>query len=46
MVGLLEDLSVRLARLEYVLPAQDLSIPLGRMIARPRSGFVIEAVRA
>ncbi|MFJ4675423.1 cytochrome P450 [Kitasatospora sp. NPDC088783] len=46
VVELLEDLSVRLARLEYVLPAQDLSIRLGRMIARPRSGFVIEAVRA
>ncbi|MFB7950150.1 cytochrome P450 [Kitasatospora phosalacinea] len=46
VVGLLEDLSVRLARLEYVLPAQDLAIPLGRMIARPSSGFVIEAVRA
>ncbi len=46
VVGLLEDLSVRLARLEYTLPAQDLTVRLGRMVARPRSGFVIEAVRA
>ncbi|MFI1523184.1 cytochrome P450 [Kitasatospora cineracea] len=45
-VGLLEGLSVRLARLEYTLPAQDLTVRLGRTVARPRSGFVIEAVRA
>ncbi|MEW1914611.1 cytochrome P450 [Kitasatospora sp. NPDC085895] len=44
VIGLLEALSQRLALLDYTLPSQDLSIPLGRMIARPRSGFVIEAV--
>ncbi|MDY0810630.1 cytochrome P450 [Kitasatospora purpeofusca] len=41
VVGLLESLSRRLARMEYTVPEQDLAIPLGRMIARPRSGFVI-----
>ncbi len=41
VVGLLESLCPRLARLDYTVPEQDLGIPLGRMIARPRSGFVI-----
>ncbi|WP_033819650.1 cytochrome P450, partial [Kitasatospora sp. MBT63] len=45
VVGLLESLSQRLARLEYTVPDQDLTITLHRMIPRPRSGFVIEAVR-
>ncbi|CAM5526582.1 Cytochrome P450 OS=Kitasatospora aureofaciens OX=1894 GN=GCM10010502_54870 PE=4 SV=1 [Kitasatospora aureofaciens] len=41
MVGLLESLAPRLARLDYTVPDQDLTIALGRVIARPRSGFVI-----
>jgi fatty-acid peroxygenase len=45
-VGLLQALAVRLARLEYTLPAQDLSIPLHRMPTRPRSGIVLTGVRA
>ncbi|MEE1940249.1 cytochrome P450 [Streptomyces sp. TRM 70361] len=44
-VALLRALSVRLARLEYRVPEQDLSIPLRRVPARPRSGFVIADVR-
>ncbi|MER8187227.1 cytochrome P450 [Kitasatospora sp. NPDC094015] len=46
VLGILESLAQRLARLEYTVPDQDLTIPLGRMIARPRSGFVLEGVRA
>lgn len=34
-----------MARLEYEVPAQDLRIPLTRMPARVRSGFVMESVR-
>ncbi|MEU1053199.1 cytochrome P450 [Streptomyces sp. NPDC005876] len=45
-VGLLEALAVRLARLEYTLPGQDLSIPLRRIPTRPRSGVVLTGVRA
>ncbi|MFF4381186.1 cytochrome P450 [Kitasatospora sp. NPDC001547] len=41
VVGLLESLAPRLARLDYTVPDQDLGIPLSRVIARPRSGFVI-----
>ncbi|GGW60198.1 fatty-acid peroxygenase [Streptomyces lucensis JCM 4490] len=44
-IGLLEALAARLARLEYTVPEQDLSIPLGRMPTRPRSGFVMTGVR-
>lgn len=46
VLGLLESLAVRLARLEYDVPAQDLRIPLRRVPTRPRSGFVISGVRA
>ncbi|MFC8869271.1 cytochrome P450 [Streptomyces sp. NPDC057148] len=45
-VGLLEALAVRLARLEYTVPAQDLRIPLRRIPTRPRSGFAVTGVRA
>jgi fatty-acid peroxygenase len=44
-VALLAALGPRLARLEYDVPEQDLRIPLNRIPARVRSGFVIEAVR-
>jgi fatty-acid peroxygenase len=40
-VALLTDLSRRLARLEYTLPPQDLTISLARVPARPRSGVVV-----
>jgi len=43
-VALLAALAVRLARLDYAVPRQDLSIPLGRIPARPRSGFRIAHV--
>ncbi len=46
VLGLLESLAVRLARLEYDVPGQDLRIPLRRVPARPRSGFVISGVHA
>ncbi|WP_217254839.1 cytochrome P450 [Streptomyces sp. AC602_WCS936] len=45
-VGLLEALAVRLARLEYTVPEQDLRIPLRRIPTRPRSGFAVTGVRA
>ncbi|OMI85282.1 cytochrome [Streptomyces sp. M1013] len=45
-VGLLASLAVRLARLEYTVPEQDLRIPLRRIPTRPRSGFAVTAVRA
>ncbi|GAA4973258.1 cytochrome P450 [Streptomyces hyderabadensis] len=45
-VGLLESLAVRLARLEYTVPGQDLRIPLRRVPTRPRSGFAVTGVRA
>ncbi|MEE1831634.1 cytochrome P450 [Streptomyces sp. SP17KL33] len=44
-VALLRALGPRLARLTYDVPAQDLRIPLTRMPARVRSGFVMESVR-
>ncbi|NGO08891.1 cytochrome P450 [Streptomyces sp. HC44] len=44
-VGLLEALATRLARLEYDVPDQDLTIPLRRIPTRPRSGVVIAGVR-
>jgi fatty-acid peroxygenase len=44
-VALLSALAVRLARLEYVLPEQDLSISLRRIPARPASRVVLAAVR-
>ncbi|MTE22218.1 cytochrome P450 [Streptomyces sp. TRM43335] len=44
-VALLTALSVRLARLAYEVPAQDLRIPLRRVPTRPRSGFVVTNVR-
>ncbi|MDG9728035.1 cytochrome P450 [Streptomyces sp. DH41] len=45
-VGLLESLAVRLARLEYTVPEQDLRIPLRRIPTRPRSGFAVTGVHA
>jgi fatty-acid peroxygenase len=45
-VALLSSLAVRLARLEYSLPDQDLTISLRRLPARPASGVVLTAVRA
>jgi fatty-acid peroxygenase len=45
-VALLAALALRLARLEYEVPEQDLTIPLDRIPARPASGFVITGVRA
>ncbi|MFF4985398.1 cytochrome P450 [Streptomyces sp. NPDC001046] len=44
-IALLAALAPRLARLEYEVPEQDLRIPLNRLPARIRSGFVIESVR-
>jgi fatty-acid peroxygenase len=41
-VALLSALAVRLGRLEYVAPEQDLSIALHRIPARPASGVVLE----
>ena len=40
-VALLAALCVRLARLPFVVPEQDLSISLRRIPARPRSGMVL-----
>ncbi|MCZ2830824.1 cytochrome P450 [Modestobacter sp. VKM Ac-2986] len=44
-VALLSALAVRLARLEYRLPPQDLGISLSRIPARPASGVVLSGVR-
>ncbi|MGW0564937.1 cytochrome P450 [Streptomyces sp. NPDC003016] len=44
-IALLEALSIRLARLQYEVPAQDLTIPLRRIPTRPRSGLRITEVR-
>ena len=44
-VALLSALVVRLARLEYVLPDQDLTISLRRIPARPASRMVLTGVR-
>ena len=38
---LLSALAVRLARLDADVPDQDLSIPLRRIPAKPRSGIVL-----
>jgi fatty-acid peroxygenase len=43
-VALLQALITRLARLDYEVPAQDLSISLRRIPARPASGFVLTPV--
>ena len=40
-VALLAELCTRLARLEYEVPDQDLTISLSRIPARPRSGVVL-----
>jgi fatty-acid peroxygenase len=45
-VALLETLSVRLAALDYRVPAQDLTIPLHRIPTRPASGFVLAPARS
>ncbi|MEU0271703.1 cytochrome P450 [Streptomyces sp. NPDC006307] len=44
-IALLEALSIRLARLRYDVPEQDLAIPLGRIPTRPRDGVRIAGVR-
>ena len=41
-VAVLSALAVRLARLQFDLPEQDLGIPLHRIPARPRSGIVLQ----
>jgi len=41
-IALLAALAPRLARLDYRVPEQDLSISLRRMPARPRSGVVLD----
>jgi fatty-acid peroxygenase len=38
---MLRTLTVRLARLDYEVPEQDLTISLRRVPARPASGFVL-----
>ena len=45
-VVLLSALAVRLARLHYDVPEQDLSISLSRIPAKPASGVVVTGVRA
>ncbi|WP_188192056.1 cytochrome P450 [Nonomuraea sp. SYSU D8015] len=40
-IALLQTLAVRLARLDYDVPQQDLTISLRRIPARPASGFVM-----
>jgi fatty-acid peroxygenase len=42
-IALLQALGVRLARLDYNLPEQDLTISLRRIPARPRSGIILTA---
>ncbi|MBM7093590.1 cytochrome P450 [Streptomyces sp. S12] len=44
-VGVLEALTQRLARLEYTVPEQNLTIALHRVPTRPRSGVVVTGVR-
>lgn len=44
-VALLATLAVRLARLDYEVPEQDLTISLRRIPALPRSRFVMQEVR-
>ncbi|RIV39101.1 cytochrome P450 [Micromonospora radicis] len=45
-VALLRALSIRLARLDYQVPDQDLDIPLHRIPTRPNSGVEIVVVAA
>ncbi|MFC9165965.1 cytochrome P450 [Streptomyces fungicidicus] len=44
-VGVLEALAVRLARMEYTVPEQNLAIPLHRVPTRPQSGVLLSGVR-
>jgi fatty-acid peroxygenase len=44
-VALLSALAVRLARLDYEVPDQDLTIPLRRIPTRPGSGLILTGVR-
>lgn len=44
-VGVLEALAVRLARMEYTVPEQNLTIPLHRVPTRPHSGVFLSGVR-
>ncbi|WP_081240846.1 cytochrome P450 [Streptomyces viridosporus] len=44
-LGVLEALAVRLARLEYTVPEQNLTIPLNRVPTRPHSGVLLTDVR-
>ncbi|MFJ9661433.1 cytochrome P450 [Streptomyces griseoflavus] len=44
-VGVLEALAGRLARLEYTVPEQNLTIPLNRVPTRPHSGVLLAGVR-
>jgi fatty-acid peroxygenase len=44
-IVLLQTLVTRLARLDYEVPPQDLTIPLHRIPTRPRSGLVIAGMR-
>ncbi|MEZ3180626.1 cytochrome P450 [Streptomyces pimonensis] len=44
-VGVLEALAVRLARTEYTVPEQNLTIPLHRVPTRPHSGVLLSGVR-
>ncbi|MFE0590804.1 cytochrome P450 [Micromonospora echinospora] len=44
-VALLRALAVKLARLDHILPDQDLAIPLRRIPTRPRSGLLVEVRR-
>ena len=45
-VALLSALAVRLARLDYTLPEQDLTISLSRSPAKPASGVVMTGISA
>ncbi|EFL37606.1 cytochrome P450 152A1 [Streptomyces griseoflavus Tu4000] len=44
-VGVLEALAVRLARMEYTVPEQNLTVPLHRVPTRPQSGVLLSGVR-
>ncbi len=44
-VGVLEALAVRLARMEYTVPQQNLTIPLHRVPTRPHSGVLLAGIR-
>ncbi|MBT2388828.1 cytochrome P450 [Streptomyces sp. ISL-1] len=44
-VALLQALATRLASMNYLVPQQDMTIPLRRMPTRPRSGFVLSVHR-